>query len=300
MLGNAPKNHPHAIKKRGVDDSIDDRETPPCVFVPLDAEFHFTLDVAANHHNAKCALYATLKGLYANIAGRAVAVHEEDEVGGGLPDLDWGQAPEGIWRLLAAPETRAAPMVGPSHHLRLGRRRYTAWDDGVPSLRQPEPREPGTSLSGHERGQHEGLLPEGEGGRSFHEGTQANGALAAEARARRTGLDISWAGHTVFINPPFSGLRPWAEKAWDEESTVVLLLPNNRSEQPFFQKLIEPYRDRAGSILTTRNLAKRRPFLHHGHEIGNRTSKSPPFGLVVVIWDRRRPELRAPAQAVQP
>lgn len=193
MLGNAPKNHPHQAKKRGVDDSIDDRETPPCVFVPLDAEFRFTLDVAANHHNAKCDKYCTLEGTF---------------------------------------------------------------------YRQPS-------------------------GTPERMGTQ-------------NGLERPWLGETVWINPPFSGLRPWAEKAWDEESTTVMLLPNNREEQPFWQKLIEPYRDRAGSILTTRNLAKRRPFLHHGSEIGNRTSKSPPFGLVVVIWDRRRPELRAPAKVAQP
>jgi hypothetical protein len=194
MLGNAPKNHPHQAKKRGVDDSIDDRETPPCVFVPLDAEFHFTLDAAANHHNAKCDRYCTLAGTFER-QGSAV---------GGTTE------PRQIW-------------------------------------------------AGH-------------------------------------GLQYPWGKHIVWCNPPFSGLRPWAEQAWDEsDATAVLLLPNNREEQPFWQKLIEPYRDRAGSILTTRNLAKRRPFLHHGSEIGNRTSKSPPFGLVVVIWDRRRPELRAPA-----
>jgi hypothetical protein len=42
--------------------------------------------------------------------------------------------------------------------------------------------------------------------------------------------------------------------------------------------------------LRTRKLPKRRPFLISGQEIGNRTSKNPPFGLEVVIWDRRRPE----------
>jgi len=199
MLGNAPRNHPHQAKKRGVDDSIDDRETPPCVYVPLDAEFHFTLDAAANHHNAKCDRYCTLEGVF-----------ERPLMAGNLKLADNGA------------------------------RKIWAGD----------------------------------------------------------GLHYPWAKHTVWCNPPFSGVRPWAEQAWDEsESTVVLLLPNNRSEQPFWQKLVEPYRDRAGSILTTRHLPKRRPFLHHGSEIGNRTSKSPPFGLVVVIWDRRRPELtRAPAE----
>ena len=36
-----------------------DYETPPEVFGPLDAEFHFTLDVCASAENAKCARYFT-------------------------------------------------------------------------------------------------------------------------------------------------------------------------------------------------------------------------------------------------
>lgn len=36
-----------------------DWETPPAVFEPLDAEFHFTLDVCATAENAKCARYFT-------------------------------------------------------------------------------------------------------------------------------------------------------------------------------------------------------------------------------------------------
>lgn len=178
--GFIPRNHPNSIKKRGVDDTIDDRETPPCVYVPLDAEFRFTLDAAASHQNKKCDHFCTLTGTY---------------------------------------------------DLRVG----TEFDP-------------------------------------------------------RDGLHYPWRGERVWLNPPFSVVRPWIERAWDEAPEVVcLLLPNNRGEQPFFQRLIEPYRDRPGSILTTRHLPKRRPFLHHGQQIGNRTSKSPPFGLLVVIWDRRRP-----------
>lgn len=167
-----------AVDKRGVDDSVDDRETPPCVYDPLHAEFDFTLDAAASSLNAKCLRYCALDGFWIG-------------------------------------KTKLGPQDG---------------------------------------------------------------------------LSLEWRNERVWVNPPFSGLSPWVEKAWDDSAEIVcLLLPNNRSEQPFFQKNIEPYRDRAGSILTTRSLPRRRPFLHMGEGIGNRTSKSPPFGLVVVIWDRRRP-----------
>jgi hypothetical protein len=177
----APARSGHPTGKRGVDDTVDDRETPGSVFEPLTTEFDFTLDAAASEHNAKCTRYCTL---------------------------------DGFW-------------IG---HVQAG---------------------------------------------------------------REHGLVKPWASERVFCNPPFSGLMPWVQKAWDDPAELVcLLLPNNRAEQPFWQTWIEPYRDRAGTILTTRNLPKRRPFLHHGKEIGNRTSKSPPFGLVVVIWDRRGPRAR--------
>ncbi|MEY4548974.1 MAG: hypothetical protein RL685_5169 [Pseudomonadota bacterium] len=182
--GFKPNNHPNQVKRRGADDSIDDRQTPDSVYLPLHEEFHFTLDAAASHDNAKCARYCTLGGTFEQVAGKE---------------------PRQIW----------------------------AGD----------------------------------------------------------GIAYPWGEHVVWLNPPFSALLPWCEKAWDErQAPVVLLLPNNRGEQKFYQKLIEPYRDRPGSLLRTRKLPKRRPFLISGQEIGNRTSKNPPFGLEVVIWDRRRPE----------
>jgi phage N-6-adenine-methyltransferase len=176
--GFMPRNHPNTVKKQGVDDSIDDRETPPCVFDPLHAEFDFTLDAASSHQNRKCEHHCTLHGFF------------------------------------------------------FGERQITS----------------------------------------------------------DNGLRHSWHRERVWVNPPFSELRPWVEKAWtDMPDLVCMLLPNNRQEQPFWQDMIEPFRDRPGSILSTRFLRKRRPFLHMGQGIGNRTSKNPPFGLVLVIWDRRVP-----------
>ncbi len=179
--GFVPSNHPNQVKKRGVDDVIDDRETPPCVFDPLNAEFGFTLDVAASHVNRKCDRHCTLEGFF----------------------------------------------------------------------------------------------------------------IGAQHISHETGLDLSWDGERVWCNPPFSNLAAWTQRHWDEKAEVsCLLLPANRQEQPFWQDNIEKFRDKPGSILTTRFLAKRRAFLHMGQGIGNRTSKSPPFGLVVCIWDRRDPRAR--------
>jgi hypothetical protein len=193
MLAVAPKNHPHQRRKRGADDSVDDRETPPDVFDPLNDEFRFTLDVAAARHNSKCRRYYAL---------------------------------------------------GPSPHF--------------------DPRQ--------------GLL--------FPEVF-----VGDEDAAGIDGLVQPWArGERIWCNPPFSNIEPWVRRAAFAEATVVMLLPANRTEQPWWQSDIEPIRDgRAGwkSSPRTRFLAGRRCFRNRGAAITNRTSRNPPFGVVIVVWDRR-------------
>lgn len=191
MLAMVPKNHPNGRKKRGVDDAVDDRETPDDVFSPLNAEFHFTLDVAAARHNAKCQRY------YAK--GPSEPYHPKQL--SFLPD----------------------EFVG-----------------------DPE-------------------------------------ALALD------GLSQLWRrGEVIWCNPPFSDIEPWVKKASDCAATVVMLLPANRCEQPWWQTYIEPWRDERSNVLVeTRFLSGRRCFRNRGQDIGNRTSRNPPFGIVIVIWDRR-------------
>lgn len=121
------------------------------------------------------------------------------------------------------------------------------------------------------------------------------------------GLAQPWAAHeVVWCNPPFSDVAAWVEKAHRAECTVVMLLPANRTEQPWWQRYIEPYRDghardpywrqiirtafdsdRPRGELETRFVDGRRSFLIQDEVIGNTTSKNPPFGIVLVIWDRR-------------
>lgn len=108
------------------------------------------------------------------------------------------------------------------------------------------------------------------------------------------GLAQDWPAHErIWCNPPFSNIEPWVEKSHSCEATVVMLLPANRTEQPFWQKYIEPFRDGrdVGNLRDlmpeTRFLAGRRCFRNRGASIVNRTSRNPPFGVVIVIWDRR-------------
>lgn len=105
------------------------------------------------------------------------------------------------------------------------------------------------------------------------------------------GLAQPWLpGERIWCNPPFSDIEPWVIKADGCDATVVMLLPANRTEQPWWQKYVEPYRDEHAVLPDdprTRFLGKRRQFRNAGEKIKNRTSKNPPFGVVIVIWDRR-------------
>lgn len=99
------------------------------------------------------------------------------------------------------------------------------------------------------------------------------------------GLSASWRGERVYCNPPYSDIRPWIEKAWGEleAQLVVMLLPANRTEQRWWQDLIEPRRDRSGSPLRTEFLPGRLRFLKpEADEI--KPNERPPFGCVLCIW----------------
>jgi phage N-6-adenine-methyltransferase len=94
------------------------------------------------------------------------------------------------------------------------------------------------------------------------------------------GLAQSWSGEVVWCNPPYSNLDSWVQKAHEEtEATICMLIPANRTEQKFWQKYIEPYRDNGGR-LTTHFIEKRIQFIHP--EKGK--MGAPMFGCVMLVW----------------
>lgn len=99
------------------------------------------------------------------------------------------------------------------------------------------------------------------------------------------GLSQSWADELVWCNPPYSAIAPWVRKAWaswEDTRGIVMLLPANRTEQSWWQRLVEPMRDR-GSGLRVEFLPGRMRFLKPGQtRVG--PNERPPFGVCLLIW----------------
>jgi len=103
---------------------------------------------------------------------------------------------------------------------------------------------------------------------------------------RDDGLQQRWAGERVWCNPPYSDIYPWVEKAWIEHPStrgIVMLLPANRTEQRWWQELIEPHRDSFGGVLRVEFLPGRLRFLRRGQTVIG-PNERPPFGCCLVIW----------------
>ena len=100
------------------------------------------------------------------------------------------------------------------------------------------------------------------------------------------GLAQSWGMENVWCNPPYSNIGEWVAKAWDEQAVglTVMLLPANRTEQGWWQEMVEPFRDRPDSALRTEFLAGRLRFIAHDRDHVE-PNERPPFGCVLLVFD---------------
>lgn len=104
------------------------------------------------------------------------------------------------------------------------------------------------------------------------------------------GLSKPWSG-VVWCNPPYSNCGEWVYKARREwvryggPDAIVMLLPANRTEQGWWQREVEPYRDRGGN-LRTRFLPGRLRFDVPEGTYADPRGNRPPFGCVLLIFTR--------------
>lgn len=115
------------------------------------------------------------------------------------------------------------------------------------------------------------------------------------------GLTQPWHGYSVWCNPPFSDCGAWVRKAWDEwhrpalerPARIVMLLPANRTEQKWWQELVEPRRDRPSfgnprripiASFRVEFLPGRMRFDRPDWTPGPKGDR-PPFGCCLLIWE---------------
>lgn len=120
------------------------------------------------------------------------------------------------------------------------------------------------------------------------------------------GLTGPWRGERCWCNPPFSSIEAWVEKAWrsHDAELVMMLVPATRTEQPWWHRWVEPWRDGRGYPqelrqdgfvppdwhLSTVFLQARWHFLKDGAPIldpktGRRSS--PKFGCLLLLWNHK-------------
>lgn len=101
------------------------------------------------------------------------------------------------------------------------------------------------------------------------------------------GLSLVWDSDRIWCNPPYSNIGAWVERAWGEHvngrELIVMLLPANRTEQKWWQELVEPYRRVPTLGFSVEFLPGRLRFIKPGAtEIG--PNERPPFGCCLLIW----------------
>jgi phage N-6-adenine-methyltransferase len=118
--------------------------------------------------------------------------------------------------------------------------------------------------------------------------TLAGGFSGVKQVSHLNGLTGDWGGDRVWCNPPFSELLEWTDKAWAEQEhahQIVMLVPANRTDQPWWQKNVAPYVKKIGFDVRWRPERDRftidggKPILNKKGGIG-----SPSFACCLLIW----------------
>lgn len=103
------------------------------------------------------------------------------------------------------------------------------------------------------------------------------------------GLKQEWIGN-VWCNPPYSDIGAWVRKAWSEWNerfwlySIVMLLPANRTEQGWWQDLVEPELRARRDDFRVEFLRGRPRFDRPNATVGPKGDR-PPFGCCLLIWD---------------
>lgn len=119
----------------------------------------------------------------------------------------------------------------------------------------------------------------------------ANARLPRYWTVEDNALTKRWTGERVWCNPPYSDLGSWVLKANNEwwnragQLLIVMLLPANRTEQVWWQRWVEPYRDQEDGPRIEFLPGRLRFILPGKSDV--EPNQRPPFGCCLAIWGDR-------------
>jgi len=119
------------------------------------------------------------------------------------------------------------------------------------------------------------------------------GEIKNRFELQANGLACGWFGH-CFVNPPFSNIEPWIDKALRElpsnVESVTFLLPANRTDQLWWRWVWAEYTDQFAMLKKRPRLSWLSPRIKFGtpeDPHGKRKKNHPPFACVLVtLWGR--------------
>lgn len=129
-------------------------------------------------------------------------------------------------------------------------------------------------------------------GHELSPATQAIGSYNLSSGPQRVWPNGDLVGERIFCNPPYSAIGPWVEGVHFGVirglPLVVMLLPANKTEQPWWQDYIEPFRDGKRHALFSIETRFIRGRLKHGtpEDPEGKNARAGTFGSVLVIWRR--------------
>lgn len=134
--------------------------------------------------------------------------------------------------------------------------------------------------------------------------SSANAKCARFFTKADNALAKTWGDENCWLNHPWSQTPAWVEKAWREALAgtplIVMLLADNRTHQPFWQTLVEPFRETTlnGVQLRARFLPGRQHYGTPADPLAKRRRR-PKHGAVLLIWRRLVGRPPSPSRSVQ-
>jgi site-specific DNA-methyltransferase (adenine-specific) len=97
------------------------------------------------------------------------------------------------------------------------------------------------------------------------------------------GLRSDWSGKRVFVNPPWSDIMPWVNRAFDSHAEIVVMVLPARTDTPWYHRV----KDRGAEV---------RLFRKRVHFVKGTEKRAPTDGTMVAVIRPQTQQLQQQAE----